>query len=100
MIVPIDEKYRIATDEHCWMIQRLKHVRSGKHAGQKIWESIRFYPDITSTVGGLYELQIRASTAETFGGALADSKRIVTRLVTALNPQFEVSVSPHIEGDE
>ena len=56
MIVPIDEKYRIATDEHCWMIQRLKHVRSGKHAGQKIWESIRFYPDITSTVGGLYEL--------------------------------------------
>lgn len=87
MIIPIDDKYRIAADVHSWMIQMYK----GKNKeGKDVWQSVAWYRTIQATVQGLAERLIRTAEAETLAEALDAVDATVKRLTTALQPVVEV----------
>lgn len=66
MIIPIDEKYRIKSDEHCWHIQKARtRTRDGKKV--KDWESFKWVTSLESAVNILGELRVRTSDAQTLG---------------------------------
>ena len=91
MIIPIDDKHRLATDRYQWMIQEMKSYKDSKTGEQvKNWEGIKFYPTIEGAVNGLAQLKLRLSEAETLTDALAEVKNIAKLLKTALTLQFKV----------
>ena len=85
MIIPINNKYRIASDQYQWIVQS-KRTRNGSLE----WEARLFYPTFRMALGSLGELMVRESKAETLAEALTDVKNITTRLSQALTPQFQV----------
>ena len=85
MNIPINDKYRIASNKHSWAIQ--KPIR---RKGKASWESFRWYATAEQTVNGLAELMVRLSKAETLVEAIDEVNRICTELSTALTPKFEV----------
>ena len=60
MIIPINARYRIVSDEYQWIIQR-KRTRKGKED----WQARLYYPDLKAAVEGLGELMVRQSKADT-----------------------------------
>ena len=89
MILPIDEKYRIKSDEHCWHIQKARtRTKDGKKV--KDWESFKWVTSPESAVNILGELMVRTSDAQTLGEALIEIEKITTTLSQALTPKFRV----------
>ena len=85
MILPISEKYRIASDRHGWAIQEFRPKKSGDE-----WRPMLFYSDIGKAVSGLAHLMLRTSDAQTLADALAEVENISHQLTRALAPQYEV----------
>ena len=86
MIIPINNKYRIASDQYQWIVQS-KRTRSGLLE----WEARHFYPTFRRALGSLGELMVRESKAETLAEALIDVENITTMLSQALTPSIEPS---------
>jgi len=89
MILAIDEKYRIKSDEYCWHIQK---ARTRTKDGKKVidWESIKWVTSLESAVNILGELMVRTSDAQTLGEALIEIEKITTTLSQALTTKFKV----------
>ena len=62
MIIPINEQYRLTSDEFQWIIQK-RRTRKGKED----WEAHLYYPSLKAAVEGLGELMERQSKANTRG---------------------------------
>lgn len=93
MILPIDEQYRIAADNHCWAIQELikrKDRKTGRPTTE--WKPIRWYGSIEQTINSLARLMLRTSDAQTLKDALTEVDRIAATLGNALTPQFDVTL--------
>ena len=60
MIIPINARYRIVSDEYQWIIQRIR-TRKGKED----WQARLYYPTLKAAVEGLGELMVRQSKADT-----------------------------------
>ena len=65
MIIPINEQYRLTSDEFQWIIQR-RRTRKGK----KDWEARLYYPSLKAAVEGLGELMVRQSKVTAFAKTL------------------------------
>ena len=65
MIIPINERYRITSDEYQWIIQK---KRSRK--GREDWESKLSFGTFESALQSLGELLVRRSEANTLVGML------------------------------
>ena len=89
MILPVSDKYRIATDTHSWMVQRL---RSRKRKGVNVqeWEAVTWHSSVQQAVQSLGDRMVRASEAETFADALVDVENVCAKLCQALQPEFKV----------
>ena len=89
MILPINDKYRIHADKHCWSIQK---PRKRKENGKVIteWISFQWYISLEQAVNNLGELMVRTSDAQTLTDALTEVKNVTTTLSRALSPQFKV----------
>lgn len=85
MILPINDQYQIAGDEHCYSIQRAK-IRKGN----KEWQSFLYYNSLQGAVNGLVELGVRTCDTQTLSEALAEVEKLTATLVHALSPQFEI----------
>ena len=86
MIIPINARYRIVSDEYQWIIQR-KRTRKGKED----WQARLYYPTLKAAVEGLGELMVRQSKADTLVPvALAAVEEVATQLSQALTPKIEV----------
>ena len=85
MIIPINARYRIVSDEYQWIIQR-KRTRKGKED----WQARLYYPTLKAAVEGLGELMVRQSKADTLVSALAAVEEVATQLSQALTPKIEV----------
>jgi hypothetical protein len=85
MLIPINERYRIASDSRQWMIQELR-TRSGAIE----WRSKSYFGTIESAVKELGELMVRTSDAQTLVDALADVEKVTTTLSQALTPHSEL----------
>ena len=75
MIIPINDKFRIASDRHQWIVQE-KRTRQGNPE----WESRQFYPTFQMTLCWLGERLVRESKAETLAEALINVENITTML--------------------
>lgn len=84
MIIPINERYRITSDECQWIIQQ-KRSRKGKED----WESKLFFGSFEAAVKDLGELMVRRSKANTLVDALKEVEKVTTTLSQALTPQIE-----------
>ena len=84
MLIPINERYRIASDSRQWMIQE-----SRTRNGAIEWQSKYYFGTIHSVVKELGELMVRTSDAQTLVDALADVEKVTTILSHALTPHSE-----------
>lgn len=82
MILPIDDKYRLTSDEACWRIEAYRSSRG--------WRPIKYYSTLSEAVTGLAHLKLRTSDAQTLADALAEVERISHRISRALEPQYIV----------
>ena len=85
MIIPINARYRIVSDEYQWIIQRIR-TRKGKED----WQARLYYPTLKAAVEGLGELMVRQSKADTLVSALAAVEEVATQLSHALTPKIDV----------
>ena len=84
MIIPINDRYRIASDPRQWMIQE-----SRTRNGEAEWESRYYFGTLESAVMELRELMVRTSDGETLVDDLADIEKVTTTLSQALTPTIE-----------
>ena len=84
MIIPINEQYRLTSDEYQWIIQK-RRTRKGKED----WEARLYYPSLKAAVEGLGELMVRQSKANTLVDALTAIENIATALSQATTPKIE-----------
>ena len=84
MIIPINEQYRLTSDEFQWIIQKRRTRK-----GMKDWEARLYYPSLKAAVEGLGELMVRQSKANTLVDALAAIENIATALSQAVTPKIE-----------
>ena len=82
MIIPINDKYRLKSDEYQWIIER-KRTRKG----EEDWQARLFYPTVKAAVQGLGELMVRQSKANTLVDALEAVENVATTLSQALTPR-------------
>lgn len=90
VILPINDKWRISSDPHCWAVQERAGTRKADGAVVPNWRGRSYHTDLSSAVRHLAELQMRLSDAVTLSDALAEVQRIYDMLADALNPHFEV----------
>jgi len=91
MIIPINDRYRIASDKHAWMIQEA--IPRKDKAGNPVieWRAFLWYSDIQKAVNGLAERMIRTSEAEGIAEAMEEVKTVCAALSKALKPKFTVT---------
>ena len=84
MIIPINDRYRIASDPRQWMIQEPR-----TRNGETEWESRYYFGTLESAVMELREVMVRTSDAQTLVDALADVEKVTTILSQARTLQLE-----------
>ena len=84
MIIPVNDRYRIASDPRQWMIQEPR-----TRNGETEWESKYYFGTLESAVKELRELMVRTSDAQTLVDALADVEKATTILSQARTLQLE-----------
>ena len=90
MIIPINQSYRIKSDSHQWMVQRLRN-----RGGKVEWQAIHYFRTLEAALQELGERLVRESNARTVADALADIRNVVTTLSQALTTQSSVSHVQH-----
>jgi hypothetical protein len=84
MIIPVNQQFRIFTDENQWIVQEVRN-----RLGKNIWRSKFFYPTFESALKGLGQLMVRLSEAETLVDAVRDVEKVSTKLSQALTIRIE-----------
>ena len=84
MQIPINEKYRISSDQYQWIIQK-RRTRNGKEA----WTNLEYHSSVASAVRSLGDLTVRRSKANTLVDALKEVEQIATTLSHALTPHIQ-----------
>ena len=56
MIIPVNKKWRITSNTHCWQVERLKGKQKD---GSDRWEPITYHVDFKGAITTLAERRIR-----------------------------------------
>ena len=97
MIIPINDQYRLASNEQAWMIQRAKaRTRDGETVTE--WPPTLWYVDLPDAVRGLAKLMLRTSDAQTLADALIEVENVATTLTQALAPRFKLIHEAETKG--
>lgn len=85
MIIPIDEEWRIATDEYQWIVQRSQVAGdNSRNPGSIRWINQSFHGSLDSAIRSLGQRMLRTSNAETLAEALEVFKNVSDTLSQAL----------------
>ena len=57
MVIKVNDKYRIESDPHCWMVQRFKGIR--KDTGKEDWKPLTYHTSFGNALESLSEYRIR-----------------------------------------
>ena len=87
MYIQINDDWRLAADKYQWMVQK----RKKRTDREDEWRAEGYYVDIEKAVAALAERQLRTSEADTLASALAENKRILRELTTALTPAYHIT---------
>ena len=85
MEIPINEKYRLNSDECQWIVQKRRTRR-----GKLDWTNLEYHSRLDSAVRSLGELMVRESKAQTLTDALTHVDHVATTLSQALTLDFVV----------
>ncbi len=80
-IIPLNEKYRLASDYRAWELQEKitrKHRKTGKPAEE--WSPIRWYSTFDSALKDVSEVCLRISKAEDIGEAIKEVKDLLASI--------------------
>ena len=83
MLIPINERYRIAGDSRQWIIQE-----SRTRNGAIEWQSKYYFGTIESAVKELGELMVRESKANTLVGCPRGTRKGYHHALPSLNTPF------------
>jgi len=84
MIIPINDRYRITSDEYQWIIQKMRNRK-----GKEDWQARLYYPTLKAALEGLGDLMVRQSDVATLADALVEVENVTTTLSQALTPTIE-----------
>ena len=98
MILPINDKYRITADAHCWTVQE-KRNRSCKSGPREDWRSITYHGSLEHALGSLGERMLRVSSAVGLLEAQKEIKKICKTLSEAL-PSINLTVEDGMNNEE
>jgi len=85
MILPIDNKWRLAGTSHAWTIEKSRLKK-----GKKTWEAIKWYGSLESATKALGDLMVRSSEAKTLADALLEVQNVSAKLCQALSPDVQI----------
>ena len=88
MILPVNDKYRIASDSKQWIVQTPVKISKKYPDG---WQSTSYYVSLPQLVNALCDRMLRESNAVGVAEGLEEVKRILRMLTHALAPHYEVT---------
>jgi len=92
MIIPINEDYRIETDEHQWILKNSKAYRNKKTGELKVtWTPVGYYPTFEGTVNALADRMLRTSKVVGMEEAIGIMKSIKHEL-SVLVPKLSFEI--------
>ena len=83
MILPINDRYRIKSDQYCWTVQ-MQRRRTLTDQLKEDWRPVSYHPTIEQAVSSLSERMLRTSSVIGFLEGLEELKRICDTLSQAL----------------
>ena len=95
MILPINDRYRIKSDQYCWTVQEQRR-RTLTDQLKEDWRPVTYHPTIEQAVSSLSERMLRTSSAIGFVEGLEELKRICDTLSQAL-PSLSVTLAEYEE---
>lgn len=90
MEIPINDEWRIKSDEHAWIVQRKGRRMDEEGEWQESWTSKTWHGTCEQAVNSLAQKMLRDSDASTLPDALAAAKNVATVITGALTPVFDV----------
>ena len=69
--IRIGKDYKITSDPHNWILNKIRIPEEGKHAGDEVLDAVGFFPTLRHLSAGLMELRLKEADVTTIGG-LAD----------------------------
>ena len=83
MILPINDRYRIKSDQYCWMVQeQRRRTLSGRV--KREWRTHTYHPNVEQAIKNLGERMLKTSSAIGFVEGLEEIERICNTLSQAL----------------
>ena len=86
MFIQIDDKYALATDKSCWMIQKKIKPNATCLTG---WQSFTYHHTFKSAIEGLARRKIRLSDAQNLEDAIKDAQKVGEELSAIFDKSFE-----------
>lgn len=90
MIIPINDKYRINSDSHSWIVQkRQDYMKKDKETGERVktegWLNVGYYGNLESAIKNLFDYKLRVSDTEGLQEAINEAKSFAKELNDALS---------------
>jgi len=76
MIVPINDDWRIQSDQTCWHLQERLVPGSDAKSQEPRWVSRKYLSSLPGAVREAWQMQLRCSEATTLNGAVNEIERI------------------------
>ncbi|ECW0820279.1 hypothetical protein F3R42_14925 [Salmonella enterica subsp. enterica] len=74
--IEVGDKWVITSDQHQFILNEKKVVKSGNKAGEECLDIIGYYPKINQLISGLIHHHIRLSSITTLDAMAAEIERI------------------------
>ena len=87
MHLKIDDDWAIASDEHCWIIQKYEQPTDSYPEGR--WRNKAFLTSFQSAINSLGRRLIRLSTATTFENAIKDAQEVKSHLTEVFDKNIK-----------
>ncbi len=92
MIIPIDDEWRLSTDEYQWRVEKYAGIRKAED-GTEVprWNAVMYFPTFKVAVEGLTQRLVRELPSVGVEEAIKDIDNLIKRLGTAL-PEVKIEL--------
>ena len=86
MFIQIDDKYALASDSTCWMVQKKIKPHKACPTG---WQSFTYHHTFKNAIESLARREIRLSDAQNLEDAIKDAQKVGEELSAIFDKSFE-----------
>lgn len=86
--ISVNPSWRLQSDPHTWIVQRLKYVNADDHPkepGKENWESVAFHQTLEGAIQACISRQVRCSDARGWDGVMAEYRRAAREVADAVD---------------